>query len=767
MRRTTVLAAVLAVAFAALSSHGASERNLSWLQGKCPNGGAMVHQYGGSNYQSASDIYLYEVSSGSRTKIGRGCQPEFSPDAQLVAWLDGTTAKGCPRSNTSDVHVIATGVATAAGVHWVSNEEVVVVQSNHWYRIHVGSGAKTAETTLDRLGTGGSEIDVKYRGSDNWSYVTGTTWKYVNGASGSIQTGSTGGHCSCSLSPDGKSATGLHDGHDECSLTQMMSGGTSGALRRTLSDCSSKGFDNHRWSSNDPRFVVAQYECENLVGVWEVGTNDVYLFGNCTGETYGDFTLGSATDPWPGGGTVDPSLTCDVGTVEFSYTINDPAPPNRNVRVYTPAGSLSGLSAGDDAGWLSVSMSASSGTEANVINAVDPSGLTAGTYTATVTVTSTDAGTITYQVSLDVAAYVAPPACVLTAPNGGETYVVGQQISITWEANEDSVDRIEIFISPNDGEDWYAVTGTASVQDSDPEWEDYPWTIPETIEGVSLVSGNCLVLVQDYNEGTGIGDQSEAAFSIMEPGALSLKLNCGGGTAVSGWDDPSSYASGGTPFEFSDAFSTSGVANAAPAEVYKTCRHRVRNVETGYSYVVPSVPDGAYTMRFHFGDESGAGARSIDVSVNGTKLIDNLDVAGDAGGTNMALAIEHQVTVTGGAGVTIAIDDDRADPADVFINGIEILSTGGATVTGMAGRTLSPNSLVLTRMPGSLMITTGLSQARGRIVITDLTGRTLAQFGTHGGSRCLIPTDQLATGLYTVHATLEGHTTSRTFSVSH
>ncbi|MBD3243530.1 MAG: hypothetical protein GF331_23270, partial [Chitinivibrionales bacterium] len=170
--------AVIGFCALALQVSAGSEKSISWLRGKCPEGAAMIHQYGGSGYSSESDLYLYEVATGSRTKIGRGCQPEFSPDGNLIAWIEGSSAKGCSRKNTGQKHTIATGISKNAGVHWVSNTEVIVVINSKWYRVDVGTGNKTEVPTLKRLGTGGTEIDVKYRGSDNWSYVAGTTWKY-------------------------------------------------------------------------------------------------------------------------------------------------------------------------------------------------------------------------------------------------------------------------------------------------------------------------------------------------------------------------------------------------------------------------------------------------------------------------------------------------------------------------------------------------------------------------------------------------------------
>ncbi|MBD3243661.1 MAG: hypothetical protein GF331_23930, partial [Chitinivibrionales bacterium] len=588
------------------------------------------------------------------------------------------------------------------------------------------------------------------------------TWKYVNG-SGGVQSGSTGGHCSPSLSPDGKSCTGLKNGHDECKLTGFISGGTSGTLRRTLTDCSSKGFDNQRWSSNDPRFIVAQYECDNKVGVWEVGTNDVYLFGDCTAETYGDFTRGAGDGDWPAGQQQDPVMLCDISGQSFSYTIGQTAPSSKTLKVYTEAGTLEGVTKSSTPGWLTVSLGATSGNEITITNSVDINGLAANTYTADVTISSGNAGSVTYRVALTVNAFVAPPAVVLTAPNGGETFFVGQTMTITWEANEDSLTRAEIFVSPNEGENWYAITGTGSVNATDADWESYQWTVTETLEGTSLLGTTVLVMVQDYNEGTGIQDISDAVFSIKQPGAMELKLNLGASkVAVDGWEDAGSYATGGTDYDFNTAFSTSGLNAPAPANVYRTCRHRIRGTETGFSIVLPHVPDGNYLFRFHFADAGGD--RAIDVSVNGTAVIEDLDIATDAGGTGNALIIEEHLTVSGGNGVTVVLDDDRSSPADVFMNGLEVLSVSAPTLTAGSVRPTHAAGLRIDRLSGAVVLRVPDAAGSRVVAITDLNGRVVRRMRAGGGSCFIMGTSKLAPGRYNVFATINGRTYSGSFS---
>ncbi len=717
-----------------------SQRDLAWLRSQCPNGAALVYQYGGSDYKTSSDIYLVEVSTGNSFKVGKGSQPEFSPDASKLVWVDGTTAKGRMRNQgDTSTHVIATGVASNAGVHWMDDDAVVVVKGSAWYRVTL-SGTETAVPQLTSLGLGGTEIDVKYRGSNQWSYVTGTTWKTSEGASGS-----TGGHCSPSLSPDGRSVTGLQDGHDACNLTQIISGGVSGTLSRTLSDCSSKGFDNHRWSSN-AGFVVAQYECDNRIGVWKVGTSDVVLMGDCTGESYGDFTVGSgAGAAWPGS-TTPPSMVCDEDQLAFAHVQGESAPSAQTVDVYTSSGTLEGVTKNSAPSWLTVSLSATSGSRITVTNTVNVSGVAAGAYTHTVTVSSSNAGSISYDVRLDVTSQAAQPALRVTYPNGGEAFTVGQAITVTWAANEDSINRVEIFLSPDEGETWYSITPNGSVNAGEAGWEAYQWTVA----GGTFLADRVLLKIEDYNEGSGIVDESDGPFAIREPGALHLKYNCGASKlSVTGWDDPSPFASGGTDFDFGTAFSVSGVANAAPADVYRTCRHRISGSETGFAFTFASVPDGWYTVRMHFGD--GNSTRAIDVSVEGQQVVSDLNISGEVGAYT-ALVIERTVQVSDGNGLTLAVDDDRSSPADVFINGIEIIA-GSAPVAGRPERAAAQIPAVhVVVEPGRIVVAPGAAAARGTVVLRDLAGRVALSCPTVNGATVL-NTSSVSTGFYHLSVT--------------
>ena len=72
------------------------------------------------------------------------------------------------------------------------------------------------------------------------------------------------------------------------------------------------------------------------------------------------------------------------------------------------------------------------------------------------------------------------------------------------------------------------------------------------------------------------------------------------------------------------------------------------------SYRLP-VPDGTYTIRLHFADPyAPAGARLMDVVLNGTVVRSNFDITTAAGGTLKATTLSFPVTASAGKGVAPA-----------------------------------------------------------------------------------------------------------------
>ena len=66
------------------------------------------------------------------------------------------------------------------------------------------------------------------------------------------------GTCSVSLSPDGRSVTSLHRGHQVLSIEAIRPGG----VERKVHWRYAGGFDNHRWASHHPDYMVVVDEVD-------------------------------------------------------------------------------------------------------------------------------------------------------------------------------------------------------------------------------------------------------------------------------------------------------------------------------------------------------------------------------------------------------------------------------------------------------------------------------------------------------------------------
>jgi len=264
-----------------------SPTDLEWLRAEVGDG-ALIHHSDGR-------IYLTELATAESVLVGNGNQPEFSPDGTKFAWIDGTAAKGRLRHGDSTIHVIAENVERLGGVHWLSNTEVAVVlrkeDGKRWFRVSL-DGQFTEIPELTALGQGGPECDIRQAEDGVWSYVDDETWRTSDGHRGRVV-----GTCSVSLSPDGRSVTSLHRGHRVLSIEAIRPGGVARKVHWRYAG----GFDNHRWASHHPDYMVVVDEVdEESKGVtYPVvmradGSRGARLGnkGLARHMVYGDFTVG-------------------------------------------------------------------------------------------------------------------------------------------------------------------------------------------------------------------------------------------------------------------------------------------------------------------------------------------------------------------------------------------------------------------------------------------------------------------------------------------
>ena len=142
------------------------------------------------------------------------------------------------------------------------------------------------------------------------------------------------------------------------------------------------------------------------------------------------------------------------------------------------------------------------------------------------------------QTTQDYTASVIPDALTVTAPNGGETWTVGDSHDITWSSTG-SISEVNIIYSIDSGGNWTSVVAN-TVNDG-----SYSWTIPDT------PSATCLVLVSKTGNFS-INDTSNAVFTIAV------------GETVSAPSRPSGVVSGlkATIYPFTTGGSTSNLGHA-------------------------------------------------------------------------------------------------------------------------------------------------------------------------------------------------------------
>lgn len=103
----------------------------------------------------------------------------------------------------------------------------------------------------------------------------------------------------------------------------------------------------------------------------------------------------------------------------------------------------------------------------------------------------------------------------VTSPNGGETWMAGDNRTITWDSGS-GIGSITIEYSTDSGDNWTPVV--QSIQNTG----TYEWTVPDT------PSAFCVVRVSDAGSGGQLFDKSDNVFSIVSPPSITVTSPNGG-----------------------------------------------------------------------------------------------------------------------------------------------------------------------------------------------------------------------------------------------
>ncbi|MFN4234777.1 MAG: YCF48-related protein [Bacteroidia bacterium] len=104
-----------------------------------------------------------------------------------------------------------------------------------------------------------------------------------------------------------------------------------------------------------------------------------------------------------------------------------------------------------------------------------------------------------------------PPTIVVTAPNGGEFYGIGNSYYITW--NSSGISNVKIEYTTNNGSTWNTIVNSVPASNG-----SYLWTVPNT------PSQSCRVRISDVNNSS-TSDLSNSLFTILQPYITVLSPN--------------------------------------------------------------------------------------------------------------------------------------------------------------------------------------------------------------------------------------------------
>lgn len=137
------------------------------------------------------------------------------------------------------------------------------------------------------------------------------------------------------------------------------------------------------------------------------------------------------------------------------------------------------------------------------------------------------------------------------------------------------------------------------------------------------------------------------------PSSSSIAINCAGSGVGNFSGDQ--YVTGGHTTNFSQYIDTNGVNNAAPEAVYQSKRNS--DDGSGFTYNIPGLsPNRSYTVRLHFADDwvSWPGGRVMDISINGSTVLNNFDLFVAAGyRSDKAVVKEVQANADGNGYINI------------------------------------------------------------------------------------------------------------------
>ncbi len=289
--------------------------------------------------ETNGDVYVMNSDGSNRTKLAAGgatgnCPLEFHTNGHEVIWLSGNQLK-------------ATDITTKATRSLMSNPP----------------RGCTGEPGISADGK-----RLACRDSHDLLGFDLPTQKVRQYASG----------CSPGVSPNGARVMNNVTGHTTLEVRNW-----DGSILKTLHASNGASpdntWDNHHWSNHDDYIAAKGDGSAKEVYIIKISSDKTTRVTWVGGVDYPDLYVGAMEAPTP-------AIGLDPTELSFAAQVGSSAALEKTVTVTNVGGgTLENVSVSENASWLTVSRSGSGNTQ-TLVNKVDPSGLSAKTYSTTVTV---------------------------------------------------------------------------------------------------------------------------------------------------------------------------------------------------------------------------------------------------------------------------------------------------------------------------------------------------------------------------------------------
>jgi len=408
-----------------------------------------------------------------------------------------------------------------------------------------------------------------------------------------------------------------------------------------------------------------------------------------------------------------PTLTASPLSLSFSYQSGGATPAGQTVNV-TGTSALS-YTAATSAAWLSATP-ASGNTPGSLSVSINPSGLAAGTYTGTVTITASGASNSPQKVAVTLAVTGAPPAnpsLNITPGTLTFTYASGSTTSGSQNLSVTSSGTVLSITAAASGGAWLAVTpGTGST----------PSTLKISANPTGLAAGTYNGTITVTSNGAANSPQT-VPVQLVVTSTSSGKLRVSPSRALSfdyesGHADPAPktvrVSSSGGPLSFTAAAHGGTWVSVTPSGGTTPGSLSVSVYPTGLA-------SGTYTANVYI---TAPGITAVTVPVV-LRVVSGDDGGGDDGGSGGG-------GTTSSPGAPLRAWPYAYDPA--------VSNSVAATWMDSTGVSSGANNSTDTRNQGLLLSKTSAAsnQAQAGVVLREVVGMSLTELGydMRSGGQC-------------------------------